>query len=109
MGGLVSIARNRSIDIIRSRSSAATETQDTDWFEKLQGGTDVENEFMSKNALVHCLDKLDPRVRKAIMLAYYDGLSREELATTFAMPVNSVKTWLRRGSLALRECLDGES
>jgi RNA polymerase sigma factor (sigma-70 family) len=109
MGWLVSIARNRSIDIIRSRSSAATETQDTDWFEKLQGGTDVENEFMSKNALVHCLDKLDPRVRKAIMLAYYDGLSREELATTFAMPVNSVKTWLRRGSLALRECLDGES
>ena len=107
MGWLVSIARNRSIDIVRARTAAATDTQETDWFERLQGATDVEGEFMNKDALIRCLQRLDPRVRDAIMLAYYEGLSREELAGRFEMPVGSVKTWLRRGSLALRDCLDG--
>jgi len=109
MGWLISIARNRSIDIVRSRTAAATDTQDTDWFEKLQGATDVESEIMSKDALIHCLERLNPRVREAIMLAYYDGLSREELAEKLDMPVGSVKTWLRRGSIALRDCLEGGS
>lgn len=109
MAWLVSIARNRSIDIVRARTSAATDTQETDWFEKLQGAADVEGEFMSRDALIHCLQRLNPQVREAIMLAYYEGLSREELAVRLAMPVGSVKTWLRRGSLTLRDCLDGKS
>lgn len=106
MGWLISIARNRSIDIIRARTAAATDTQETDWFEKLQGATDVEGEFMSKDALTNCLNRLNPKVREAILLAYYEGLSREELAGRLDMPVASVKTWLRRGSLALRDCLE---
>lgn len=109
MAWLISIARNRSIDIVRMRTAAATETQETEWFEKLQGATDVEGDFMNKDALIHCLERLDPRVREAIMLAYYEGLSREELAERLDMPVGSVKTWLRRGSLALRDCLEGKS
>jgi len=109
MGWLISIARNRSIDIVRSRTTAATDTQDTDWFERLQGATDVESEIMSKDALIHCLERLNPRVREAIMLAYYEGLSREELAEKLDMPVGSVKTWLHRGSSALRDCLEGGS
>ena len=106
MGWLISIARNRSIDIIRARTAAATDTQETDWFEKLQGATDVEGEFMSKDALTNCLKRLNPRVREAILLAYYEGLSRDELADRLEMPVASVKTWLRRGSLTLRDCLE---
>ena len=109
MGWLISIARNRSIDIVRSRTAAATDTQDTDWFERLQGAADVESEIMSKDALIHCLERLNPRVREAIMLAYYEGLSREELAEKLDMPVGSVKTWLHRGSGALRDCLEGGS
>ena len=109
MAWLVSIARNRSIDIVRARTAAATETQETDWFEKLQGAADVEGDFVNRDALIHCLQRLNPQVREAIMLAYYEGLSREELAVRLAMPVGSVKTWLRRGSLTLRDCLDGKS
>lgn len=109
MAWLVSIARNRSIDIVRARTAAATDTQETDWFEKLQGAADVEGDFVSRDALIHCLQRLNPQVREAIMLAYYEGLSREELAVRLAMPVGSVKTWLRRGSLTLRDCLDGKS
>jgi len=106
MGWLVSIARNRSIDIVRARTAAATETQETEWFEKLQGATDIEGEFMSKDALINCLGRLNANVREAILLAYYDGYSRDELAERLGMPVGSVKTWLRRGSLALRDCLE---
>ncbi|MFT4096037.1 MAG: sigma-70 family RNA polymerase sigma factor [Rhodoblastus sp.] len=109
MGWLISIARNRSIDIVRARTAAATDTQETDWFERLQGATDTEGEFMTKDALTNCLQRLNPRVRDAILLAYYEGLSREELADKLDMPVSSVKTWLRRGSMALRDCLEGKS
>jgi RNA polymerase sigma-70 factor (ECF subfamily) len=42
-----------------------------------------------------------------VLLAYYSGWSREELAEKFARPVNTIKTALRRSLASLRECLDG--
>jgi RNA polymerase sigma-70 factor (ECF subfamily) len=40
-----------------------------------------------------------------VLLAYYDGWSREKLAEQFGAPVSTVKTWLRRSLLSIRECL----
>jgi RNA polymerase sigma-70 factor (ECF subfamily) len=40
-----------------------------------------------------------------MLLAYYNGLSREQLAAKLGRPVNTIKTWLRRSILAVRECL----
>ena len=40
------------------------------------------------------------------MLAYCEGLSRDELSARFDRPVNTIKTWLRRGLLSLRGCLE---
>ena len=35
--------------------------------------------------------------RSCVLLAYYEGYSREELAARFDKPVNTIKTWLHRG------------
>ncbi len=40
-----------------------------------------------------------------MLLAYYTGLSRDELAQRFAHPVGTIKTWLHRSLAQLRKCL----
>jgi RNA polymerase sigma-70 factor (ECF subfamily) len=40
-----------------------------------------------------------------VLLAYYNGWSREQLATKFDKPANTIKTWLRRSLIEVRECL----
>ncbi|MGL6209944.1 MAG: sigma factor-like helix-turn-helix DNA-binding protein, partial [Paracoccaceae bacterium] len=60
-------------------------------------------------ALAECLERLSPRHRDAVLRAYYDGWSREELASHFDIPVNTIKAWLRRGLIALRRCMDGDT
>src|SRR2546423_1363720 len=52
-----------------------------------------------------CLDKLEPRKRQMVLLAYCHGASREALAARYAAPVPTVKTWLHRSLAQLRLCL----
>lgn len=108
MGWLVSVTRNRAIDHIRSRRAAATEATESEFFDTLASAGNLEGEIMDRNALSKCLDALDPTTRNMVVLAYVDGLSREELAARFDMPVNTIKTRLHRGLSALKLCLDGE-
>ena len=42
---------------------------------------------------------------RLVLLAYYGGASRQQLAVQFDKPVNTIKTWLRRALMDIRECL----
>ena len=55
--------------------------------------------------LARCLDGLEADKRDMVLLAYRQGLSREELAERYARPVPTIKTWLRRSLAQLRDCL----
>ena len=52
------------------------------------------------------LDQLGGQQKECLMLAYYDGLTQEELAARLAAPLGTVKSWVRRGLLQLKECLE---
>jgi RNA polymerase sigma-70 factor (ECF subfamily) len=41
-----------------------------------------------------------------VLLAYVYGLTREELAVRLAVPLGTVKSWIRRSLDRLRRCLD---
>ena len=43
--------------------------------------------------------------QRMVLLAYYSGWSRDQLAVQFDAPANTIKTWLRRSLLEIRECL----
>jgi RNA polymerase sigma-70 factor (ECF subfamily) len=58
------------------------------------------------SALRRCLERLEPVRRQAVVLAYTDGLSHQELATRLGVPVGTVKSWIRRSLLVLRDCLE---
>lgn len=52
-----------------------------------------------------CLDALDEQQRDAIRTAFYDGVTYAELAERRAVPLGTLKSWVRRGLLRLKECL----
>lgn len=59
-----------------------------------------------QGALKRCLGALDERQRHCILLAFVHGLSHAEIAARLPAPLGSVKSWVRRGLLALRSCLE---
>ena len=52
-----------------------------------------------------CLDGLEPEKKEIVLLAYYHGMTREEIANRVGRPVATVKTWLRRSLAQLKDCL----
>ena len=104
---MVAIARNRAIDVARKKTDVSVEPiPDT-----LELAADIPDPLAARERseemtrLLDCLGRLEPEQRQLVLLAYYDGLSREQLAVRFKRPVNTIKTWLRRSLLAVRECL----
>jgi RNA polymerase sigma-70 factor (ECF subfamily) len=52
------------------------------------------------------MQELDPDRAGAVKSAYVEGLTYQELAERHGVPLNTMRTWLRRSLLKLRECLD---
>lgn len=56
-------------------------------------------------ALRRCLQSLDDNQRRCILLAFVDGFSQADIAKRLAVPLGSVKSWVRRGLIVLKGCL----
>ena len=52
-----------------------------------------------------CLQRLEVKNRQGIVLAFVHGLSHPEIAARLDQPLGTVKSWIRRGLMTLRECL----
>lgn len=106
MTWLIAIARNHAIDRLRARP---VETADDDAVGALAdqkpgalAGLVAAGEA---RRLVDCFDTLEVDRAQAVRGAYLDGLSYEQLATRHAVPLNTMRTWLRRSLLRLKECM----
>jgi RNA polymerase sigma factor (sigma-70 family) len=104
-----SIARNRAIDVVRQKSFVALSGSEDggDVYERIAEERDREADMINNASLRHCLDTIDEQARVCVLLAYYEGYSREELAQRYERPVNTIKTWLHRSLATLRVCLGG--
>jgi len=56
--------------------------------------------------LGECLHSLAVSQRASITLAYFQGLTHQELAERLSTPIGTVKSRIRRGLTRLRECLE---
>ena len=105
---MVSIARNRAIDVVRKRErSSRSRRSPRPWKWRPTRPDPLARREMTEELkrLLECVGRLEPDRQKLVLLAYYNGWSREQLAEKFETPVNTVKTWLRRSMMDIRECL----
>lgn len=104
---MVAIARNRALDELRRRQPALLD--DTRGVNEPVDPLASPQRRAESNAalarLLACLDQLKADRRAAVSLAYFDGLSRAELADRLGQPVGTIKTWLHRSVKQLKECL----
>ncbi len=108
---LLSIARYRALDLLRRKRPEVAMPEEPDMvatlLEDQQALSPVEeNEnLQSLDAIQVCLKTLQPQQRDSVLLAYYEGLTHQELAERMEAPLGTVKSWIRRGLIRLRECL----
>jgi RNA polymerase sigma-70 factor (ECF subfamily) len=103
---LVAVARNHALDVLRARKPRS---EDIDMaLDVADAGPTPEQaaaESGERSRIDDCLGRLDPDKADAVRGAYLDGYSYDELATRYSVPLNTMRTWLRRSLLKLRECL----
>ncbi len=105
---MVATGRNRAIDIARRKGDIPI----ADDAEALAATADAPAPPARREMtddlrrLLACLGKLDPEKQRILLLAYYSGWSRAQLAQKLDIPVNTIKTWLRRSLLEIRECME---
>lgn len=107
MTWLITIARNTAIDRLRARRGES-DLADYEGIIAAQGPTPEQSAIAASeaNRIIHCLDTLPDDRRAAIKGAYLEGQSYTDLADRAGVPLNTMRTWLRRGLNALRECMN---
>lgn len=104
---LTTIVRNRALNTLRdgARLDLMTEQDLTDYRDRSGEAEAAYLALGESEALRTCLDRLEAPRRKSILLAYVLGYSHGEIAAELNAPVGTVKAWIRRGVVALQECL----
>jgi RNA polymerase sigma-70 factor, ECF subfamily len=104
---LLTIARNRAIDHVRS--AGARNTKNTLELEEREHRSqeigaelDLQNQDRAK-IIRAALQKLSDNQRRVIELAYYEGLSQTEMSEKLGEPLGTIKTWVRGALKKLKE------
>lgn len=103
---LVAVARNHALDILRARRPQAADIDEA--FDIADDSPNPERLAQASEdgaRIDYCLGTLDADRADAVRGAYLDGYSYEELAERHSVPLNTMRTWLRRSLIKLRECL----
>jgi RNA polymerase sigma-70 factor (ECF subfamily) len=103
------IMRNRCLDRLslrRPEKSIEDEPSASEWADTAPGPLDEALRSADARALKLCLDGLEHGPRDAILRIYYEGLTHAELAELTSVPLGTVKSWVRRGLMRLKDCLD---
>ena len=104
---MATIARNRAIDWRRSagrRPSVAID-QAPDVADDAPSAEERLGAGEAAGRLHLCLDQLEDKQRAAIHSAFFGGLTYAELAERDSVPLGTMKSWVRRGLMRLKDCL----
>lgn len=102
---MLTIARSRALDSLRRRDPAETHEDPTSLQPETathDDPTDLLHAIDRRNALHTALAELAPTARQLLGLAFFRGLSHQEIATHTGMPLGTVKTVIRNAMLTLQ-------
>ncbi|RUP00364.1 sigma-70 family RNA polymerase sigma factor [Hyphomicrobium sp.] len=105
LGWMVTITRRCVLDRLAQTKRTSISLDDADEellssaSERLGGGS------VEALSLKRCLENLDAKYSRAILLAYFHGLTHEELSSKLSVPLGTAKSWVTRGLAKLQDCL----
>ena len=106
MTWMITVARNHSIDRLRARRTASGGMDEVAELADLAPGPEAQLIAASaRGRIAGCLGTLEPDRADAVRRAYVEGETYADLADRYGVPLNTIRTWLRRSLLKLRECL----
>jgi RNA polymerase sigma-70 factor, ECF subfamily len=104
---LFTLARNRALDTLRLKSERQRRREDqTEELPPIATVPQYEQQLDEKHRAEKVralMASLNPQQKKAIELAYFEGLSHSEIAAALKEPLGTVKSWIRNGLLRLKE------
>ena len=102
------IARNRAIDRLRARGplAYAEPVEEIQTPDAAPLASALLEQAQDERALHRCLSELDVRTAQVIRTAFFEGVTYEALAQRMDAPLGTVKSWIRRGLLKLKGCLE---
>jgi RNA polymerase sigma-70 factor, ECF subfamily len=110
---LLTLARNRALDTLRLKSEKQRRREDqTEELPPVVTMPDFEgslDEQRRAKRVRELMASLNPQQKRAIELAYFEGLSHSEIANALKEPLGTVKSWIRNGLLRLKEELQATS
>jgi RNA polymerase sigma-70 factor (ECF subfamily) len=110
---LLTMARNRALDQLRLKSERQRRREEqAEELPPVPTVPDFEASIDEKrraSRVRELISELSPQQKKAIELAYFEGLSHSEIADSLKEPLGTVKSWIRNGLLRLKEGLQATS
>ncbi len=105
---LIALARNKAIDRLRQRhENMPTHDIDLEHLVDQEPGPATQAEASQEyQRLQHCLEALEPNQQQSVRAAFFSGSTYNELAARCNVPLGTMKSWIRRGLLQLRTCLE---
>ncbi|MGZ8324581.1 MAG: sigma-70 family RNA polymerase sigma factor [Rhodoplanes sp.] len=104
---MIALTRNHAIDVIRTRGREVLSVDGTEFEVPDQPALAPAEARLDYPAITRALAELDEGPRRAIMHAYLDGMSYQEIGAALGIPIGTAKTWVSRGIAKLRRSLDG--
>ena len=105
---LATLARNRAIDRLRVlRRTTGSEPADAalDMADPSPDALAALESREDAKRLAGCMGELEEPTVGAIRAAFFGGLTYSELAERMDVPLGTMKSWIRRGLMKLKECL----
>ena len=107
---LVTLGRSRGIDRLRTLAARerVAEAGAREPSEEISDAATDAFKSEQRGLVSDALAKLPDEQKRPIMLAYFEGLTQSEIATSLGAPLGTVKTRMRTGMIRLRELLAGQ-
>jgi RNA polymerase sigma-70 factor (ECF subfamily) len=111
---LLTLARNRALDNLRLKSERQRRrVEQTEEFPQIATAAPEYEKSLDERRRAErvrsLMSSLPAAQKKAIELAYFEGLSHSEIAASLHEPLGTVKSWIRNGLLRLKEGLQATS
>lgn len=107
MTWLIALTRNHCIDRLRRhREAPLDEDAALNLVDPEPGPSGQSEASEQRQRLERCMDTLAAQQKAAVRAAFYSGATYNELAARQGVPLATMKSWIRRSLIRLRNCLE---